>query len=280
MHDLVGSPLVGHSTIDPLSTGKIGLLDADWLKYVITHRVFKSSEGKKHFVDPIPILEKELARFFGMVADPVIFCFSGPSSNTFRYGVGFEKEYKGNRRGKEDPYHYDRKTDDMMAILEHIQKTYVSLMFPDLEADDIVSALQDDRTYIISRDKDLLQVPGHHYDPSTNGLKLITNEEALQSLASQMITGDNTDNISGIPGRGPKAAEKLINESQVKNLPMKVLRMYMEKYGILHGLDAFCENYMLIKVREDRGEHFRDKYRLMFDTKEMVFNNLKKQAGL
>lgn len=282
MHDgLSGAPLIGHKQIEPLNSGKIALLDADYLKYITTHRVFKASEGKQQFPDPEKFLRDQLDSWFAAIEDPIIFCFSGQSSNTFRYSVGFEKEYKGNRKGKVDAYDYDRKLQDMMFVLEYIQENYVTIMFPDLEADDIVSALQDERTYIISKDKDLRQVPGWHYDIGTMKLIHIDPIQATRNLCHQLITGDGTDNIPGVPGMGVKSADKVIAEIAPKDLYYHVMGLYMKKYGSRSkGVDAFCENFLLVKVRENRGEWFKAKYQDMFSIKEQVYQNLKERAGL
>ena len=41
----------------------------------------------------------------------------------------------------------------------------------------------------------------------------------------------------------------------------------MIKMGKLEGIDAFAENWMLIKMRMNRGEYFREKYQKMFNLK-------------
>lgn len=281
MSDLVGEPFIGHVDIDPYVSGKIALFDADYLKYTVTYEVWKKSEGKEYFVDAIPILKKKLENIFRYIGDPMIFCFSGKSSKTFRYQISFEREYKGNRKRIEDPYHYDRKLQDQLAILEYCQKEYVSLMFPDLEADDIISALQDHQTYIVSNDKDLKTVPGWHFSFTERKEVHVSDVQAMTNLAYQIMTGDATDNIRGIPGVGTKTAEYIIESTSPKHLFHKVLSMFHKKYNsIFKGTDAFCEMYMLVKLRENRGDWFQQKYEQMFNIKQGIIDLQKKKIGL
>ena len=98
----------------------------------------------------------------------------------------------------------------MTKSVEYIMNNYNSLLFNDLEADDVICMLQDKNTYIISDDKDLKQIPGYHFDYSTNSLYEITNEQAIYNLASQLIKGDSTDNILGLYGIGVFFPESLI----------------------------------------------------------------------
>lgn len=78
------------------------------------------------------------------------------------------------------------------------------------EADDLMAMCQDDNSIICSIDKDLLQVPGHHFNWVRNEYKVIGEEEGLRSLYMQMLTGDSTDGIPGIKGVGPVTAKKLM----------------------------------------------------------------------
>ena len=85
-----------------------------------------------------------------------------------------------------------------------------------MEADDLVSiwaheALDRKEEYVICGiDKDLLQIPGHHYNYGKDTWQLINEEEALHNLYIQCLTGDNTDNIPGLKGIGPKKAQKIL----------------------------------------------------------------------
>ena len=273
------------NTYPKLKTGRICLIDADYVKYIVCSKIYKDIqrneiEGKIDvFIKEEPAISYTkdwLSDWLMKIDDPIIFCFSGKSYNTFRSYVAFEKEYKGNR--KKDYTEYEGKLKDMTMVMQYIRDNFISLLFEDLEADDIVSFLQDkENTYIVSNDKDIKQIPGYHYNFQTNNIYEITNEQAIYNLAYQLIIGDTTDNISGLPKFGEKKAIDFLRELKPSQYILGVLKLYQKNYGIFKGTDMFNESWNLIKLRENRGNEFVKKYKLAFDTKEMLLLELKKQ---
>ena len=284
VNDLVGSFNQEEMRPAKLNTGRIALIDADKVKYVVAYKIYqdvqKIERGELQIFlkeDPVIKYTKQwISDFLLRIEDPMIFCFSAPSSSTFRCNVAFEKQYKGNR--KKDYTEYDGKLQDMANSMKYIVDNYVSLVTTDLEADDILSMLQDpDNTYIISNDKDLKTVPGYHYDYALNNIKLIPPKDALYFLATQMITGDTTDSIPGLPGYGPVAAEKILAQCRKPSEYIaRVLHEYQTKFGIFKGTDMFSESWMLLKMRENRGTHFLSKYERLFDSKTMLLQEIQK----
>lgn len=263
----------GTAQITPLETGRIALLDADYIKYVVPYSKWKHHRATGEWLNIEKFIKDWISGWLTYISDPIVFCFSGKSSETFRAFISFEKEYKGNRKNVEDPYDYPGKIDDMYQCVDYIQKKFVSLIFKDLEADDIVAALQDrEHTYIVSKDKDLKQIPGFHYDFEKNNIYEIDNERAIYNLAYQLMAGDSTDNIKGMPGMGEKRTMAFLEPLKPKQYINSVLREYQKKFGLFKGTDMFVETWNLVKVRENRGEHFISKYKRMFDTKEMIVN--------
>lgn len=256
-----------------LRTGKICLLDADFIKYIAESRAEKIITSE--FIDDPEIIKQcyitcalEICEelVFG-IRDPIIFCFSGSSSKTFRHHIAIQKKYKGNRPEKERLV-----VECMNAIVERILNNYVGLLFSDLEADDVLCMLQNEHTYIHSKDKDLKQVPGWHYNRETHNLINISSTEAVHFLATQMLTGDSTDHICGLEGCGPKKAEKILEGVSTNNLISCVYREYKKKYGIIKGTDLFTSNWQLIKMRENHGEYFKEKYAAAFTLLETIQN--------
>lgn len=276
-----GEMTVQQVTSPKLQLNKICLIDADFIKHVAHSRAAKIIE--KEWIEDLPTMKKVIrAEAVGMcddiafkIRDPLIFCFSAKSSNTFRYKIALEKEYKGNR--KNDNLTLEElkiKLALMDEALEAIVNEKVCLIFEDLEADDILSMLQDEHTYIYSRDKDLKQIPGLHYDEQTNEVTMVTPEAAYRFLALQMITGDTTDNITGIKGIGPKNAEKILSQVSDRNVFNAVYREYKKKYGIVKGTDLFCQNWLLIKLRMCHGDYFCKKYESAFSLVENIKKNI------
>lgn len=92
-----------------------------------------------------------------------------------------------------------------------------------MEADDALAIEQCRRedSVICSIDKDLLMIPGWHYNPVKDAFKYVTYSEGLLFFYKQILTGDRVDNIEGLAGIGPKRAEKILAEFADKDLKDK-----------------------------------------------------------
>jgi len=120
----------------------------------------------------------------------------------FRGDIATIRKYKGNRDGAAKPEHYD-------AIHEYLLNHYNTVRTESIEADDAMAMCQTNKTVICSLDKDMLQVPGFHYN-WVNDEKLFVNASiGMQKLFMQVLTGDSTDNIPGIYGIGPVKAHRI-----------------------------------------------------------------------
>ena len=84
-----------------------------------------------------------------------------------------------------------------------------------LEADDLLGIWQTrgdyDKSIIVSEDKDLKTIPGWLYRQGK--LEEISEQHANYNWMMQTLTGDATDGYSGLPGTGPKKAEKIPHEA-------------------------------------------------------------------
>jgi len=255
---------------------KVSLIDADKLKHLVAYDV---ACDLKNNMDRTPdrlamFIEDRLASIFNSFsAKGYIFCFSGKSSSTFRSFVAIEKEYKGTR--KDDPSFYEGKIEDMAEVVRMVMNTHPTLIFNDLEADDIICFLQCEHTFVYSNDKDLKQIPGSHFDFDKKQLVEITEAEAFQNLCYQMIVGDTTDCIPGLKGYGPKKAETLINSVGIKQLLNRILVEYQTVMGLTMGTDAFVETWNLVKLRPARGTHFLKRYESAQNLLDIILLNSK-----
>ena len=134
-------------------------------------------------------------------------CFLSGEDN-FRYKI--YPEYKGNRKDKPKPLH-------LQAIREHVVRVHGGTVVCGWEADDELAIEQwgrGDRSIICSIDKDLLQVPGWHYNFVTGVTRFISPFEGLRKFYGQLIAGDGADNIPSFDGKVrhqvPKFIERLI----------------------------------------------------------------------
>lgn len=143
--------------------------------------------------------------------------------------------YKANRDPKNKPTHYE-------ALRAAIKADYPTVMTEGAETDDYLCPASKDieakfessginvAVVIASIDKDLLCVPGLHYNFVKKELHLIDENEANLQFFSMMLIGDKADNITGITGVGPVGATKLLKPHMES--PDDMARKCMRKYKV------------------------------------------------
>lgn len=149
----------------------------------------------------------------------------------FRLEAAKLKGYKANRI-QEKPFHYKNIRDYLIA-------KYGAVVVNGIEADDAVAieATSNPSAIIVSRDKDLLQVPNivYGYACGKSPEKFMDVENGIDCawfFFKQVLTGDTTDNYSGIPGVGPVKADKILSGCEtVTDMFNKTLFAYVEHYG-------------------------------------------------
>ena len=121
------------------------------------------------------------------------------------------------------------------------------------EADDALGCAQTDETCIVSIDKDLLMIPGNHYNFVRDEYSKVDEQQGWYNFYKQLLTGDRTDNICGIKGVGPKTAEKLLEDARdVKQMRRIVEATYKEKYG-QKALELMRERGALLWIQREPG---------------------------
>lgn len=121
--------------------------------------------------------------------------------------------YKANRKGP--------KPDCYRDVVDRLKAEFTSYVFPYCEGDDVLGILQTCGrwdTIIISNDKDMMTVPGRHWNPFTNVKKTVKPPQAEFSWMMQTLTGDSVDGYKGCPGVGAKRAERLLKSARSQNL--------------------------------------------------------------
>lgn len=144
----------------------------------------------------------------------------------FREKLATILKYKGNRDKAKRPEHY-------FAIKDFLRSKWGAEVVDGMEADDQLAIEQvagRGETVICSADKDLLQVPGAHYNTKSKEHLIVTHEEGERRFYLQAMTGDSTDNILGCPGVGPATAQKYLGTNPDKYWD-DVLRLYKDKFG-------------------------------------------------
>jgi DNA polymerase I len=89
-----------------------------------------------------------------------------------------------------------------------------------IEADDTLGILcthpklVPGKRIVVTIDKDLLQIPGHHYNPDRDEKRVVSLDGGDRWFFQQVLTGDATDNYPGCPGIGPKRASGILDATE------------------------------------------------------------------
>lgn len=173
----------------------------------------------------------------------------------------FFLEGKGNYRKVNPQYKANRKDKPTPVMLTPLKKwvidnhpTFVSY---NCETDDSVIAHYSkwkDNTYgykviIASLDKDLKTFPCTLFDYGYNRMELseISQEEASYNFWVQMLMGDTSDNVKGIPKVGVKKAEKILKGKSVNHYGRTVYKEYIRYYKRKARLE-FEKNYFMLRL--------------------------------
>jgi hypothetical protein len=184
------------------------LIDGD----IILHRCAGSCEPTKikPFVEPpdtaIQRMTDLVSRILTEISADEFTIYVG-DGKTFRHTL--YPEYKAHRT-KPRPTHYEL----LKGILF---KDYPTSLVTEIETDDrlgIEQVKMGDGSIICSIDKDLLQIPGHHYNFVRQYRSFVSPSDGLRTFYRQLVAGDGTDNIPSYDGKLrhsiPQFMEKLL----------------------------------------------------------------------
>ena len=218
--------------------GTLALIDGDILTYRIGFTTQEESEQialvrMNSYIDEI--LHKSKA------SDYQVFL---TAEDNFRKQL--YPEYKANRV-QPRPVHYE-------ALRKYLIEYEQAIVSDNQEADDDMGIAQNEHSIICSIDKDLLMIPGRHYNFVKEKHTVITPEEGLRNFYRQLLTGDATDNIPGLPRVGPKTAEKLLGDADTEEKYKEVtLAAYTNHFGS-DALDRINLIGKLIWIRQKEDE--------------------------
>ncbi len=224
--------------------------------------------------------------FLTRTIDPtrIICVFDGQASSSSRKNI--DPEYKANRNikritnwelfdNKEDEY--ASMTMQMGRLINYLQCLPITLISIDkVEADDTISYLaqefgkRDKKVTIVSSDKDFLQIVDENinvYSPikkKTYGKKEVEEEVGMlpeNYLIMKSLLGDNSDNLTGIKGLGPKTLIKefpdLVNKpgvtlDDIYEICAKELETKKVFAKIVYDWDKVKSNYELMNLLQPR----------------------------
>jgi len=200
----------------------------------------------------------------------------------FREQIAKKKGYKENRADSVKPFHYPN-------IKSYLQTKYECIIVEGMEADDAICIEQtrvlkelgpvpfkctneqlSKYTVICTRDKDLRQCPGWHYGWELGNqpefgpefvsgfgyIKLSKDCKKLSGVGekffyAQLLMGDPTDNIPGVPKLGPKKAFDMLVDTQTRvEARDAVIDAYRGFYGDSWEEEMIEQGQLLYMVRE------------------------------
>ena len=165
--------------------------------------------------------------------------------DNYRHDIAKTQPYKGNRKDAPRPVH-------LHSLREYLITAWDFRVANGQEADDAIgihATLTRDNSIIVSIDKDLDMIPGHHYNPVKKDHYYVNDKVALKNFYRQILTGDKVDNIEGLRGIGPKKADKILGDFDTD------LAMYEAVLKAYDGdAERVLENGQLLWIRRKEGE--------------------------
>lgn len=179
------------------------LLDGDILVYRVAFTTEDADVGIAYWrMDELlkKILEGVQAEEFQ------VYLTASNDSTAFRKQV--YTEYKANRKAPR-PVHYQ-------ALRQYLIDKWGASVSTTIEADDAIgidSRFNNDSSVIVSIDKDLLQLPGRHYNFVKEQFTDVNTHSGMRFFYKQLLMGDKADNIKGVEGIGEVKAERILNSA-------------------------------------------------------------------
>lgn len=192
------------------------------------------------------------------------------------------REYKlfvsgeGNFRKQIDPSYKANRTQPVPKWREvckqHLINKWGAIEAHGCEADDYCGIYQTRDTIICGIDKDLLQIPGKHFQwEIVRGGEVVRPSQFIEvseidgyrNFYKQVLTGDTSDNIIGIHGIGPKKAAKLIDHLETEE-EMKDVVLFHYASNLMvedpdEGEKRFYNNCNLLWIMRELGIIYSDR---------------------
>lgn len=161
-------------------------------------------------------LDKIVEQWTPPGTDRIVFCLS-PSKRRDTFRCHISSDYKANRKSDRPVIHLD--------LFRYVRQEFETLEVPHLEADDVIGIAATSGQYVdpvvVSIDKDLRQIPGTHFIPTTREFLVVTPDEGDRHWRYQALVGDPVDNYPGCPGVGPKTANQILDNPRELIVEMK-----------------------------------------------------------
>jgi len=211
---------------------------------------FRCAAVSEHEPEEIAILRLDQMMMDLLTKDDKHITFlTGP--NNFRKAIN--PEYKANRKDKPKPVH-------LQACRNYLVQEYGAIITDGYEADDALGFHQTEDTIICSIDKDLMMIPGAHYNFIKKEYTEVSELDGLKSFYRSMLVGDTSDNIVGVKGIGKVKAAKIIDHLTTEDEMYEAVRfLYREEDGE-DNEGRFEMNLDCLWIWPKEGETFSKRY--------------------
>lgn len=163
-------------------------------------------------------------------------------------------EYKANRKGKPSPTW-------LQQVREFYMMQYGAKIVNDIEVDDMCGIRlteEGDKALCVSLDKDLLTVPGFHYNFNTKVIQQVSPADALRNFYKQLVTGDGSDNVPAFDGKlrnsTPQFVQKLLDPIAAMS---DALEMYNYVKDLYSDVDIMHRNAKVLYIQQQHGAQWQ-----------------------
>ena len=194
----------------------LALIDAD----IVAFRCAASAEGESEdWIARARVKELMEQILFDTKADSWKAYLTGPNrEDNFRRKI--YPAYKANR----DKYPVPKW---LASCKSYLVNDWQAEVTNGIEADDALGIEQlgnNTDTIICSIDKDLLQIPGQHYNFVKKIFENVTITQGWYNFYLQLLIGDTADNIKGCPGIGKKKAPMVLEGCETEQIMFTCVR--------------------------------------------------------
>lgn len=207
-----------------MKVGRTSLIDGDVLCYTAAAGASSRGEDSSELCERVV---NEVRWWSGRAfCESILVAFSCKRPDNYRRD--FWPSYKSHRDGNEAP-------EGLGDAIRAVRDEFPCITQPRIEADDLLGILGSQGTLfpdgsipvMVTRDKDLRQVPGWHFNPDKDDFPVWVSESvADRFFYQQWMTGDPTDNVPGLFRVGPAAAGKLLDATPREGWDEAVLARY------------------------------------------------------
>lgn len=179
-------------------------------------------------------------------------------SSNFRFSL--YPEYKANRKDFIKPKWH-------ASIREYLCTHFDAVVSDGCEADDLMGVAQcaapPGTTVIASIDKDMMMIPGHHWNFVKKEHKFVEEPDATRWLYYQAIMGDKVDNIPGWDGlmrsKVPKFMQWMIDELQQRDTEKEMYDFLLNVHTAKVDLDTCLKCLWIWRKENDIWQNPMDR---------------------